>query len=132
MNEANSPVCGNSDDPPTTNNFCSDDCGADVLDVLLLRTPEANAWLSNTWGIYAEWFLYAESHNINLAFNNSGIPNKRVRITIVNFTPDFSYSTNQFVDLGILADMNSLNFSLTANNLMNQYKADIVALLTKQ
>ena len=133
MKEENSPICGkevSSNPPLNTHEFCTGDCGAAVLDVLLLRTPEANTWLNNTWGIYGDWFLYTEGHNINLALNNSNIPNKRVRMTIVNFTPDFAYSTNQFVSNRIDEDTASLTYSLAANNLRNYYKADIVVLLT--
>ena len=133
MKEEHSPVCGQevgSSPPPSAADFCSGDCGAAVLDVLLLRTPEANTWLSNTWGIYGDWFLYTEGHNINLALNNSNIPGKRVRMTIVNFTPDFAYSTNPFIDNRINEDTASLTYSIAANNLKNYYKSDIVVLLT--
>ncbi len=125
-------ACGNRAEQvaPRETNFCEGDCGTDILDVLLLRTPEANNWLLASWGMFNEWFLYVESHNINLAFANSVIPNKRVRVTAVNYTPDFAWSIAQNVDTRINQDLISVSNSATAQNLMNNRRADIVVLLT--
>jgi len=72
--------------------FCHGDCGAAVLDILILRTAEANQFLMNTWGVLGEWFLFVETNNINVALRNSQIPNKQVRIQFATFTPDFGWS----------------------------------------
>ena len=74
--------------------FCEEeDCGEDILDVLLLITPAANTWLANRYNTYATWFLLVETHNILGAFRRSDIPNKRIRYAYVNYTPDFSPSS---------------------------------------
>ncbi|HAD11601.1 MAG TPA: hypothetical protein DCF33_04090 [Saprospirales bacterium] len=130
--DGNSANCGNEAEQvvPRDVDFCEGDCGPATLDVLLLRTPEANNWLSTTWGIFTDWFLFVEGNNINLAFFNSDIPNKRVRITAINYTPEFAWSTNQFIDFKIEEDLNSITNSVTAQNLMATYGADVVVLLT--
>ena len=110
--------------------FCHGDCGAAILDILILRTAEANQYLMNTWGVLGEWFLFVESNNINVALRNSQIPNKQVRIQYAPFTPDFSWSTNSNIITRINQDTASLVNSPKANYLMRQYRADIVVLLT--
>jgi len=132
LTEGNVSTCGNGSEQvvPRKINFCEDDCGPATLDVLLLRTLEANNWLSATWGWLSEWFLLVEGNNINLAFANSEIPNKRVSVTPINYTPEFQWSANQFIDLKIDSDLNSISNSATVQNLMNTYRADIIVLLT--
>jgi len=132
ITNGNVSTCGNEGQQATPReiDFCVDDCGSATLDVLLLRTPEANNWLQTTWGWLSEWFLFVEGHNINLAFANSDIPNKRVRVTPINFTPSFQWSTNSAVDLRIIEDLNSISNSASAQSLMSLYSADIVVLLT--
>jgi hypothetical protein len=91
--------------------FCTMDCGPAELDVLAMVTPGCRQWLTDNWGWLGQWFLFAETHNINGAFVNSLIPNKRVRVRIVDYTPDFTLS-------GIIEDdLNLLRNSATANQL---------------
>jgi hypothetical protein len=126
------PNCGinSTSEPRGEADYCEGDCGAAIVDVLLLRTPQANTWLTTNWGWLSEWFLFVESHNINAAFANSDIPNKRVRFHSVNYTPNFAWSTLTNPLLQIEADVNAVSNSTTAQNLANQYHADIVVLLT--
>jgi hypothetical protein len=114
--------------------FCIGDCGEAILDVLILRTPEANTWLNNTYGWLANWFIFVEGHNMNLALVNSLIPNKRVRVSAADYTPDFAWSS---IPLGILsgeknieADVTSVSASASANTLTIANRADITVLLT--
>ncbi len=131
MAEGETSICSPSTETMVvTNHFCEEDCGAAVLDVLLLITPEAQQWLGTSFGGLANWFLFVEANNINPAFANSGVPNKRVRVNWINYTPNFAYSTNPFVDLRIDEDVNAAANSTTAQNLMNLYRADMVVLLT--
>ncbi|HMS30754.1 MAG TPA: zinc-dependent metalloprotease [Saprospiraceae bacterium] len=120
---------GFSEDHNHDGNFCHGDCGAGILDVLVLRTAEANDWLWNRWNTLGEWFLFVESHNINGAFRNSIIPGKIVRISYANFTPDFTFSDNPRnpdQDIELLAS------SQEGQRLRNQNRADIVVLLTNR
>jgi hypothetical protein len=111
-------------------NFCEGDCGAAVLDLLLLISPEASTWLSTNFGWLAGWFLFVEGNNMNTAFVNSAIPNKRVRVTTANLTPDFTWSALTFVDNRIDADIASVSNSAAVLGLRNSFRADIVVVLT--
>ncbi|MBK9718350.1 MAG: T9SS type A sorting domain-containing protein [Saprospiraceae bacterium] len=129
----NSSTCatnGTSHDLNQDVDFCHGDCGAGILDVLVLISPEAHTWLQGTYNNWAWWFLFTESNNINWAFFNSGVPNKSVRVTLREFTPDFAWSLNQFVDNRIDEDLTNIGQSSNAQNLMNQNRADLVVLLT--
>jgi hypothetical protein len=53
--------------------FCGLDCGPATVDVLALITPAAATWLNNNWGVYSGWFIYQETHNMNVALWSSGI-----------------------------------------------------------
>ncbi|MBP7699348.1 MAG: zinc-dependent metalloprotease [Saprospiraceae bacterium] len=131
-------ICGNDirELPQIVSDFCeNEDCGATTLDVLLLITPEANAWLEANWSTYSAWFLFVESHNINLAFTKSDIPEKVVRVAPgVSIDPvaagEFTWSTDQYVDDRIEADLSSIIQSDTVQYLKSLYKADIVVVLT--
>ena len=69
--------------------YCNTECGSAIVDVLLLITPEAKTWMATTYGYFSNWFLFMESHNINVAFVKSGIPNKSVRVQMMDYTPEF-------------------------------------------
>ena len=106
-------------------NYCDEDCGRAVLDVLALVTPGARQWAADNWGWLGQWFLFVETHNINGAFINSLVPNKRVRVRIIDYTPDFNLT-------GLIGpDLLSLRNSITANQLAIQNGSDIRMLLTE-
>jgi Metallo-peptidase family M12/Secretion system C-terminal sorting domain len=124
-------ICAqNNADAASGVNFCEGDCGASILDVLVLRTPEANQFLASNFGIFAEWFFFVESQNINLALVNSQIPNKSVRVRSVNYQPSFAWSSTIDVDTRITEDINSVTNASNAQFLANNYKSDITVLLT--
>jgi hypothetical protein len=106
--------------------FCDTDCGSAVLDVLAMVTPEARQWVTDNWGWLGQWFLFMETHNINGAFVNSLVPGKRVRVRLVDYTPDFVLTSN----LG--TDINLFRNSANAQQLALQNNADIRFLLTNE
>lgn len=112
--------------------FCEEeDCGEDILDVLLLISPAANTWLTSRYNSYATWFLLVETHNILGAFRRSEIPNKRVRFAYVNYTPDFTASTNSTSSVArAREDILSFEGSDLASDLLIEYNADIAVLLS--
>lgn len=69
-------------------------------------------------------------HNINLALTNSLIPNRHIRVTPVNYTPGFQWSTLPFIDFRIQADLDAISADVNAHNLMIGMGADMVVLLT--
>lgn len=131
LQSTNTTFCGNeSQTLSMEQDFCEGECSNSIVDALILVTPEANTWLNNNLGTLADWFLFINSHNINQAFTNSLIPNKFVRFAIINFTPTFQWSTNQFANLRIDQDLISISNDQTAHNLMISAGADAVILLT--
>jgi hypothetical protein len=132
LESTNKAYCANEFSQPVSQgqDFCEGDCGSSAIDVLLLRTPEANTWLSNHFGGLANWFLYMNGHNINLALANSLVPNRQIRVTPVNYTPGFQWSTLPFIDLRIQADLDAISADVNAHNLMIGMGADMVVLLT--
>lgn len=117
--------CGTTTNTEEKVNYCEEDCGRATLDILALVTPGARQWANNNWGWLGAWFLFSETHNINGAFVNSLIPNKRVRVKIVDYTPDFNPTQN------IGNDLNLLRNSLNAQQLALQNGSDIRILLTE-
>lgn len=126
----NSGTCGGTTGEIEEIDFCTGDCGDAVLDVLLLITPEAQTWMGATFDIWQAWWLFQESHNINLALVNSGVQGKRVRVTTRAYIPDFNWSNNNFSDLRLQQDLTSVSQSSSAIALSNQNGADITVLLT--
>ena len=112
--------------------FCEEeDCGEDILDVLLLISPAANTWLADHYNSYSTWFLLVETHNILGAFRRSDIPNKRIRYAYVNYTLDFTASTNTASSAARAQDdINSFEDSDLAHDLLIEYNADIAVLLS--
>ena len=106
--------------------FCDTDCGPAVLDVLAMLTPGGKKWVTDTWGLLGQWFLFMETHNINGGFANSLVPGKRVRVRLVDYTTDSVLTSNLFTDL------NSFRNSATAQQLALQNGADIRMLLTNE
>jgi hypothetical protein len=122
-------TCGTDNLNPENNetlNFCEDDCGNAVLDVLAMVTPLANQWITDNFGWLGPWFLFSETHNINLAFINSEVFNKRVRVRTVNYTPNFPLTNN------IENDLNALSANQDAQITLQQSGADVGILLTNQ
>jgi Secretion system C-terminal sorting domain/Metallo-peptidase family M12B Reprolysin-like len=119
-------ICGNVTAPDNVVGYCREDCGKDIVDVLAMLTPGAQTWVNSTWGMFGQWFLFVETNNINGAFVNSAVSNKRVRVRIINYTPDFTLTTNMDTD------MNSFRNNPVAKQLALQNGADIRVLLTDQ
>jgi hypothetical protein len=100
-----------------------------TIDILLLITPEARAYLNgfDFWGLAI--FSGLVNSSINMAFQNSDIPNKQVRIRAVdNFTLAAGYSAPPDIN----DDTDNLVADLNAQTLRSQYRADIVVMLTNQ
>lgn len=103
-------------------------CAA-TIDILYLITPEARAFLNgfDYWGLLI--FAGMANASINQAFQNSDIPNKQVRIRgSQNFVLGTGYSNPH----NIVTDLNNLVADPTAQTLRNQFRADIVVMLTNQ
>lgn len=124
--EAESGICGVDSASPEGGGYCEDDCGSALLDVLAMVTPAAQTWVNDNFGIFGQWFLFAETNNINGAFFVSGVPNKRVRVRVINYTPNLPLTTNFALDL--------VNFrnNAEAQQLGQQNGADIRVLITNQ
>jgi hypothetical protein len=106
--------------------FCEDDCGKAVLDVLAMVTPAAQTWVNDNFGMFGQWFLFVETNNINGAFANSAVSNKRVRVRIINYTPNFALTGN------IFNDRDQLSANAHAQQVVQQNGADVGILLTNQ
>lgn len=106
--------------------YCNMDCGPAVLDVVALITPSARQWVNDTWGWLGQWFLFVETHNINGAFVNSLVLNKRVRVKIVDYDPDFVLTKNMLEDIKLFRN------SITAIQAARINGADIRVLLTNE
>jgi len=126
-------VCKTNGEPSESQgtNECTveyNDCTA-TIDILLLVTPEARAYLNgfDFWGLAI--FSGMVNSSINQAFQNSDIPNKQVRIRgVENFSLTVGYTSPP----NIIDDTQHLVDDLNAQSLRNQHKADIVVLLTNQ
>lgn len=124
--EALTSVCGTQDNNPEETSdelFCGEECGKAVLDILAMVTPNAQVWLNDNFGSLAPWFLFVETHNINGAFIFSGIPDKRVHVRTINYTPNFALTTD------ILTDLLNFRSNSDAQYYAQQYGADIRVLL---
>jgi hypothetical protein len=119
-------TCATDSPSPEETGYCEDDCGSDILDVLAMVTPDAQQWLNDNYGLFGLWFLFVETNNINGAFINSIVPNKRVRVQIISYTPDFPLSTD------ITSDRNALSASQNAQTTLANSGADVGILLTNQ
>lgn len=124
--EGEAGTCATDLPQPEETGYCEDDCGSDILDVLAMVTPGAQQWLDANYGLFGLWFLFVETNNINGAFINSIVSNKRVRVQIISYTPDFLLTTD------ILGDRNKLIVSTDAQQTLQQSGADVGILLTNQ
>jgi len=106
--------------------MCGTTCDKTYVDVLAMVTPDARLWLNSHWGIYANWYLYAETHNFNTAMFNSEVGGKRIRVRIIDFEPNFAYDPDHDID----KDTKSLGNSFLAQYLTDYYKCDIGVMLT--
>jgi hypothetical protein len=119
-------TCATDQTPPEVAGYCEDDCGNDVLDVLVMVTPDAQQWLNDNYGLFGLWFLFVETNNINGAFINSIVSNKRVRVNIISYTPEFAWT-------GLIgSDMTNFLNSVTAQQLAQDNGADIRVMLNNQ
>jgi hypothetical protein len=106
--------------------FCGTDCGSATVDVLALITPNAATWLGNTYGGFSGWWIYQTTHNMNTALINSSVWSRNIRVRAINFTPSFSLGTTTDVAVS------GMNSSAQIAQLKNQFRADIVVLLTRE
>jgi len=106
--------------------MCGTTCDKTYVDVLAMVTPDARLWLDNHWGIYANWYLFVETHNFNTAMFNSEVGGKRIRVKTIDFEPDFVYHPKKYIE----DDLDALTISTNAKYLVNYYKCDIGVLLT--
>ncbi|MBL7785777.1 MAG: zinc-dependent metalloprotease [Chitinophagales bacterium] len=108
--------------------YCAeDDNCSSIIDVLVLVTPEARTWIGGTFGnnwLNALAYVINGAETVNLAFANSDI-NARVRTRYAALN-NFIYSG----DTSILSDIFNLKNHTTAKSLRNQYRADLVIMLT--
>ncbi len=127
--------CGHDHDAPRTNNNAAletitdpcalpdgTDCPA-TIDILVLATPQAQQWATANLGFWEQVFYpFFLQLSMELAFINSGIPNKHVRIKMAafNFTPTANINN----------DVN--NLAIQSQSLRDQYGADMVVMLTNQ
>lgn len=102
-------------------------CPANIR-ILFLVTPEANVFLNThlpaLQGPIVKDRFQAVTESINQAFLNSGIPDKMVSSTSVDFFFGFTTDVDIDKDVAALADND------TAIGLRNQLRADVVILLT--
>lgn len=127
-NHLNFMGCGKvSVEPETTIDPCEveyNTCSAEVH-VLMLLTPEYLTFISGLFNSFQQHIiLYASLESANLAFINSDIPNKRIRYSFVNYSLP---SPLQF--FGMSADLDILTVDPVANELRDNYRADIVCML---
>lgn len=123
-------ICADATGEMEEMDFCTGDCGDAVLDVLLLTTPEAQTWMWANFNIWHTWWLFQESHNINLALVNSGVPGKRVRVTTRPYTPDFDWSSDIIPRDRLQEDLDNISQSPNAIVSSIENGADITVLLT--
>lgn len=126
QNETEGVICGTAAGPDLDKSlsYCDFDCGTAELDILAMVTPAARIWLDTSYGTYGAWFLFVETNNINIAFLKSGVPNKRVRVKTIDYTPNFSLTGNFGTDLDYF------KVNQVAQQLAQSYGADIRVLLT--
>jgi hypothetical protein len=116
-------------DGPTSSIACQeDDCGAAIVDVLILTTAGADTYLNDTYGTFGAFYVWWNTGLTNLALNLSGVPNKRVRNHI--HSPIFTPATALSGD--IVNDRDNLLQDQGLQTLRNLYRADIVVVLTDQ
>jgi hypothetical protein len=101
-----------------------------TVDILVLITPEARQWVGGTFGtnwLNALTYVIGATESINMALVNSDILQKRVR-TRYAALEGFPYSPPG--DDALEDDIANLATNTTANQLREQYKADVVIMLT--
>jgi len=117
----------NTDPTPIEPNWCepaNTTCFSEIDLLILVSTPDVQEWFgaqADPWAVLATILQGIES--INLAFANSGIPNKHVRWRIETFEfVGYDNPLRPFEDIEELAT--------DASNLREQHQADIVLMLT--
>ncbi len=158
INKAEKTVCG-LDKAPKENpsnesiNLCAESnntCPA-IIDVLVLVTSEAKKYLTGQHSnqayfdtlvtyslptsVQVNFALKSAFESVNIAFKNSDITNKRIRTRFVDFSFNFTTTSNgnfssKIPDLS--ADIANLKIDAKALALKNQFRADIVCLLSNQ
>jgi hypothetical protein len=118
----------NPDVTPEPDNCAFDKDCAEIVSVLVLVTPEAEAWLGNPGNVFwpiTELYLTLGLHSVNFALINSGVPNNMVRFKVERF--NFPYTGGEIED--DLAKLRSSSFP-DAFNRRDATRSDIVLLLT--
>lgn len=100
----------------------NNDCQA-VIDVLVLIPPDVQLWINNQPNPLAGFLSVLQGiTSVDLAFQNSGIPNKRIRWTSERFNFAYSFNLDAGTDLAQLSN--------TATLIRNERQADVVIMLT--
>ncbi|MCC7245911.1 MAG: hypothetical protein IT269_09545 [Saprospiraceae bacterium] len=110
-------------DPPTCNGFLAEDsnCPA-IISILVIATPDAKAYVEQNFSITLNEFGQNGENQINMAFYNSNILNKTVRVKVIE-KGGFTFNGDPFIDIEAL--------KLWSNSERNLHNADVVFLLTK-
>lgn len=99
-----------------------------LVSVLLVVTPQAKDWVLNHYGGSLDIYALLGASTVNIAFYNSDIPNKEVRVQWVELEPSdttfLSNPPNIDDDRFVLPDM--------LNTYRNSAKTDIAILLTNR
>ncbi|MFN0213928.1 MAG: T9SS type A sorting domain-containing protein [Saprospiraceae bacterium] len=117
----------NTEPPPSEMNWCepaNTNCFAEIDLLILISTPDVQEW----FGMQADPFVTIAAiiqgvESINLAFANSGIPNKHIRWRMETF--EFG---GYNIPLNALSDIAEL--AADASGLREQRQADVVMMLT--
>jgi hypothetical protein len=105
-----------------------------TVSVLILITPEAQNWLNqnSTGNPFSDAFAFYFETNAwpNQAFSNSAMMNKKIGSFYHNQLFNFQYSPITNGSIAINADLLSLKNNTIAQQLRQQYRADLVIMLT--
>ncbi len=119
---------GGSASPPEPD-WCSEEfntCPAEI-DILLIWTPQALNYPGYSNIFIASFAIAFAEASVNTAFANSDIPNKSVKI-VKGITYDPDYLDGQ----DIFSDAQDAAVDETLQNYREEYRADIVVMLTNQ
>lgn len=121
-------ICGGGGERDSETAYCEeDDCGAAIVDILVLVTPDAEDWLADQYGGFDQFYVWLGTEYINSALVLSGVANKRARIRV-----EWGYEPfTQLIPTNIKNGIDNLEFHQElSGSLKFQYRADIVVMLT--
>lgn len=127
-------TCGTQPSPLNPlEDFCieeANNCPA-VISVLVLITPEAQDYFANFSAFFAVIMFAVMEESVNIAFQQSGIPNKRIRV-IYDHLSGFPYDNQDriFVDALTLNGSNPNVPYTDAQNKRSQHSADLAVMIS--